>query len=293
LRKNFSCTNCTVVCSFKSNIIRHYKEIHGLDKEEIPLSVMRIRREQKPLIPCPTCGKRITQLSNHKCKNKPVKRKIKPQISAQTKPVTVSLERLTAKQIAKFQKTEQIANSNSRITRSKAAATGSKIKIPIKLLPSPLNSKTVVSESESESESESSATVSENETSVEEEDTDSDISIAKPKKAHKAVRSLDRPSKIRKFVQKSGVKLPPRQATWRSPADIPVPIKEHIRKVFSDLTYSNLQDLIVRMRLGDGSFNFQLFQILINNSVGRCGVDAINLIKLVYDEQRACPIHNS
>ena len=304
LRKKFTCTNCNVICSFKSNIIRHYKEIHGLDKEEIPLSVMRIKREQKPLIPCPTCGKGVTQLSNHKCKVKV--RKVKPQVSVQTKPVTVSLKRLTEAQISKFQKST--LTSTGRITRSKTAATGSKIKIPIQLLPSPLveipkqapkaaesldqptkkASKRSVWEDSSSSESSTSA--SENEASVEdedeeEEDSDSDQSqisndsIAKPKKP--------------KIVQKPVAKLPPRLSTWRCPADIPNVIKEHIRKVYSKFTFSSLLDHQVRMRLADGTFNFRIYEVLVNNSVGRCGVDAINLIKLVYNEQRARPIYQS
>jgi hypothetical protein len=47
------------------------------------------------------------------------------------------------------------------------------------------------------------------------------------------------------------------------------------------------------MRLADGSFDFLIYQQLVINSVGRDGVDAINLIKLVYDEQRARPRYMS
>jgi hypothetical protein len=91
---------------------------------------MPIKREHKPLIPCPTCGKGVTQLSNNKCKVKV--RKVKPRVSVKkTKPVTVSLKRLTEAQISKFQKST--LTSTGRITRSKTAATGSKIKIPIQL----------------------------------------------------------------------------------------------------------------------------------------------------------------
>ncbi len=224
LRKDFPCTICDVVCTFKSNIIRHYKEQHSLEKEEIPLSVIRIKREKKPRKPCPTCGKALTQLSNHKCKG----------------------ENLIAPQPM-----EESASSSSESDVSSDSA---------------------------------SADEDDNDDDDDVDDAGSDIShdsIAKPK------------SPPKKVVKKLGKSLPPRTATWRSPSDIPTSIKEHIRKVYSKLQFSKIMDHQVRMRLADGSFDFRIYQNLVINSVGRDGVDAINLIKLVYDEQRARPRYMS
>jgi ssDNA-binding Zn-finger/Zn-ribbon topoisomerase 1 len=295
LRKDFPCTVCDVVCSFKSNIIRHYKEVHSLEKDEIPLSVMRIKREKKPRKPCPTCGKALTQLSNHKCKGENL---IAPQPALPA--AVVSLERLSDTTLAKY--TSKQSTSTGRITRS----TSKNLGLALRSDPIPSTStggftrsakqatKAVVSldrhskkesspsSSESDASSSSAASADEDDSDDDDDvdDAGSDIShdsIAKPKST---------PKKVGKKLGKS---LPPRTATWRSPADIPPEIKEHIRAVYSKLQFSKIMDHQVRMRIDDGSFDRHLYEQLLINSVGRAVVDAVNLIKLVYDEQRSRP----
>ena len=286
LRKNFSCTDCQVICTFKSNIIRHYREIHFKKRDEIPLSVLRIKAEKKPRKPCPTCGKGVTQLSNHKCKVKPLI-PAQPDLQAAQKAF-VSLERLSDKAISNFQSKIQNSTSTGRITRSVSLKTGSTVRCnPSTSKKAP---KAVVSlgrrskKDSSSSESSATASSSSDDDDDDDDDGDSDIShdsIAKPKKPKKVVRKSEKPI------------LPPRTATWRSPSDIPFKIREHIRKVYKDYVFSKIMDHQVRRRIADGSFKFQFYDQLIVNSPGRSGVDAINLIKLVYDEQRARPLYKS
>ena len=45
----------------------------------------------------------------------------------------------------------------------------------------------------------------------------------------------------------------------------------------------------VHKRIADRSFSFRFYDQLISNSPWSSGVDAINLIKLYYDKQRARP----
>jgi hypothetical protein len=111
------------------------------------------------------------------------------------------------------------------------------------------------------------------------DDDDDDVDDAGSDISHDSIAKPKSPPK--KVVKKLGKSLPPRTATWRSPSDIPTSIKEHIRKVYSKLQFSKIMDHQVRMRLADGSFDFCIYQKLVINSVGRDGVDAINLIKLV------------
>ena len=42
-----------------------------------------------------------------------------------------------------------------------------------------------------------------------------------------------------------------------------------------------------------GNLNRSNWVLLLANSVGKCVVDAYNLIKLVYDGHRACPLYTS
>ena len=55
--------------------------------------------------------------------------------------------------------------------------------------------------------------------------------------------------------------------------------------------FSKLQDHQVRDCIGD--LKPSNWVLLLANSVGRCVVDAYNLIKLTYDESRARPIYTS
>ena len=291
MRKDFPChfQDCNVVCSFKSNIFRHYKNFHQLEKDEIPLAIIRLKREKKPRKPCPTCGKGLTQLSNHKSK-------VKPLISAQPalKAVSVSLEKLSDKILAKFN--SKIAPSIGRITRSTSkinyleqstsTSTGRITRSGQKQAPKAVESLDRRSKTESSSSSSSASSASAHESSDEDDDDgdDSDVShdsIAKPKPPPKKVE------------QKKGVSLPPRTATWRSPSDIPQQIKDHIRKTYEHYQFSKIMDHQVRRQLAEGSFDHRIYEQLVINSVGRCGVDAINLIKLVYDDQRSRPIYKS
>jgi len=296
LRKDFPCTICDVVCTFKSNIIRHYKEQHSLEKEEIPLSVIRIKREKKPRKPCPTCGKALTQLSNHKCKGENL---IAPQPAL--KAAVVSLERLSDTILAKY-KSKQ-STSNGRVTRSTSKNLGILVgsdPIPSTSTgrftrPAKKATKAVVSldrlEESASSCSESDVSSDSASADEDDDDDDDDVDDAGSDISHDSIAKPKSPPK--KVVKKLGKSLPPRTATWRSPSDIPTSIKEHIRKVYSKLQFSKIMDHQVRMRLADGSFDFLIYQQLVINSVGRDGVDAINLIKLVYDEQRARPRYMS
>ncbi len=346
LRKDFPCTICDVVCTFKSNIIRHYKEQHSLEKEEIPLSVMRIKREKKPRKPCPTCGKGLTQLSNHKCKGENL---IAPQpmeesassssesdVSSDSasadeddndddddvddagadishdsiakpksppkKAAVVSLERLSDTILAKY-KCKQQSTSIGRVTRSTSKNLGILVgsdPIPSTSTggftrPAKKATKAVVSldrlEESASSCSESDVSSDSASADEDDDDDDDDVDDAGSDISHDSIAKPKSPPK--KVVKKLGKSLPPRTATWRSPSDIPTSIKEHIRKVYSKLQFSKIMDHQVRMRLADGSFDFLIYQKLVINSVGRDIVDAINLIKLVYDEQRARPRYMS
>jgi hypothetical protein len=241
---------------------------------------MRLKREKKPRKPCPTCGKGLTQLSNHKCK-------VKPLIPAQTAlKAVVSLERLSDKTLEKFKIKPANPISIGRITRSKALDKG--LAIRSKSLTDTLNPKQkqapkAVESLDRRSKKESSSSSSSSSEDDDEAD-DSDISsdsIAKPKPPKKKVE------------RKTGVSLPPRTATWRSPSDIPLAIANHIRKVYKDYQFSKIMDHQVRRQLVNGNFDRRIYEQLVINSVGRCGVDAINLIKLVYDQQRSRPRYTS
>ena len=213
LRKDFPCTICDVVCTFKSNIIRHYKEQHSLEKEEIPLSVMRIKREKKPRKPCPTCGKALTQLSNHKCKGENL---IAPQPAL--KAAVVSLERLSDTILAKY-KCKQQSTSIGRITRSTSKNLGLLVgsdPIPSTSTgritrPAKQATKAVVSldRLEESASSCSESDVSSDSASADEDDNDDDDDVddAGSDISHDSIAKPKSPPK--KVVKKLGKSLPP------------------------------------------------------------------------------------
>jgi hypothetical protein len=129
-------------------------------------------------------------------------------------------------------------------------------------------------------------TPSNSSTSSDEESDDSNTSrdsILKPKKTVKGKGQQGKKGKA--------LPLPPRKATWRSASDLPHAIRENIRSTYSHFQFSKIMDHQVRSCLGN--LNQSYWVKLLANSVGRCTVDAINLIKLVYDGERKRPTYAS
>jgi hypothetical protein len=236
----------------------------------------------------------------------------------------VSLDRLSDSEIAKLSKpSPQSKQANTRILRSKSNAPKAFLSFDTAKLDSSSE------EFDLETESEASATLSDASTSSSfhspspspkkkalrrkatprkqaktpsgssssDDDSDASISsrdsIAKPKKGKKKVvkRKVGKGGLARKGKGGKALKIPPRTATWHSASDVPVNIQEHIRFVYSSFQFSKLMDHQVRRLLGN--FSHSLYTKLIANSPGRCAVDAINLIKLVYNEQRGKKRHIS
>jgi hypothetical protein len=182
------------------------------------------------------------------------------------------------------------STSTGRITRSaklldddeSSAASGSETSVSSYIpsrSPSPVKTK-------SKAKKPRKTTPSNSSTSSDEESDASNASrdsILNPKKAKKG---KGRPGKKGKALP-----LPPRTATWRSASDIPPAIQRDIIKTYAHFQFSKIMNHQVYPLIGN--LKPSNWILLLANSVGRCVVDAQNLIKLVYDGSRARPIHTS
>jgi hypothetical protein len=356
LVKDFPCHLCDIICSYKSNLFRHYKKAHLIDREEIPLASVRIKRESRPLRPCPVCTKPVTQLCRHDCPGP----KPGPSQPSKAPKAVASLERPTRapKAVASLERPKRVtrstakavdlddeasATSDSETTRAPKAVASverpSRAPKAVASLERPSRAPEAVASLERpkrvtrstakavDLDDEASAT-SDSETSVssykpsrsptpirnkkskpcpkskkippnrtpshsstnsdEESDADSDASrdsLVNPRKAVKG-KGLSRKGKRGKALP-----LPPRKGTWRTASDVPDDICKAIKAAYAHVQFSSLQDHQVRRWL-DKIKKIHWIDLMAN-SVGRCVVDAINLIKLVYDSQRSRPIHKS
>ena len=294
VRRDFPCTLCEKVCFYKSHIIKHFLRDHGIAKANLPPEIARMKREDRPRFPCIYCKKVITQAIRHKCYSNPPPAPAPPPAPPQPlqlKRVVVSLERLSLsiEEIQKHLNPPQPSTSSGPITRlaSRKNPQPSTSSGPITRLASRLGGLTPLVNPPryllpsdhplSDSDSDSSATSA---TSISSSD-----SIAKPKQ--KQIR------KKKVAGGKAGKLIPPRTGTWRSTSDIPINITRHILAVYKSFQFSKILDHQVRMRVIDGKFNQAYYKLLIANSAGRCSVDAVNLIKLVFNESRARPVYTS
>jgi len=292
LVKDFPCHLCDIICSYKSNLFRHYKKAHLIDREEIPLASVRIKRESRPLRPCPVCTKPVTQLCRHDCPGP----KPGPSQPSKAPKAVASLERPTRapKAVASLERPKRVTRSTAKAVDldDEASATSdsetsvssykpSRSPTPIrnkKSKPGPKSKKIPPNRTPSHSSTNSD----------EESDADSDASrdsLVNPRKAVKG-KGLSRKGKRGKALP-----LPPRKGTWRTASDVPDDICKAIKAAYAHVQFSSLQDHQVRRWL-DKIKKIHWIDLMAN-SVGRCVVDAINLIKLVYDSQRARPIHKS
>ena len=321
LVKDFPCHLCAVICSYKSNLFRHYKKAHQLEREEVPLSKIKIKRETRPLVPCPNCSKPVTQLCRHACPVRPgpsQPRKApkavgplgRPSKALKAKSDSESDDSSSKTQKRKAPKAVESLDRPGRITRSATLAnpattstsTGrvtrsAKILDDDNLSSAGSDSETSVSsyipsrspspvKIKSKSKKPRKSTPSNSSTSSDEESdasTASRDSLLNPKKAKKG--------KGRAGKKGKALPLPPRKATWRSASDLPPAIRNDILATYGHYQFSKLQDHQVRDCIGD--LKPSNWVLLLANSVGRCVVDAYNLIKLTYDESRARPIYTS
>lgn len=308
--KEFSCHLCDTICSYKSNMYRHYKKIHKLEKEEVPLAKVKVKRESRPLIPCPVCTKPITQLCRHACPGQS-----KPGPSQPKKAVSADRARKISYIDSDYDtnsnsNTSTNSDSNSkkqankavrsldrpkRITRSlkainledeSSASSGSETSVssycPSRSpSPKPKKAKPCPKSKKPRNDPSNSSTISDEESDLESDDSNaSRDSILNPRKGGKGK------GQSRKGKGKA-LPLPPRKATWRSASDIPDAIKENIMETYGHYQFSSILDHQVRRCLEN--LNQAYWVQLLANSVGRCSVDAINLIKLVYDSKRSRP----
>ena len=292
LVKDFPCHLCDIICSYKSNLFRHYKKAHLIDREEIPLASVRIKRESRPLRPCPVCTKPVTQLCRHDCPGP----KPGPSQPSKAPKAVASLERPSRapEAVASLERPKRVTRSTAKAVDldDEASATSdsetsvssykpSRSPTPIrnkKSKPCPKSKKIPPNRTPSHSSTNSD----------EESDADSDASrdsLVNPRKAVKG-KGLSRKGKRGKALP-----LPPRKGTWRTASDVPDDICKAIKAAYAHVQFSSLQDHQVRRWL-DKIKKIHWIDLMAN-SVGRCVVDAINLIKLVYDSQRGRPIYKS
>ena len=324
LVKDFPCHLCAVICSYKSNLFRHYKKAHQLEREEVPLSKIKIKRETRPLVPCPNCSKPVTQLCRHACPARPgpsQPRKApkavgplgRPSKALKANSDSESDESTSKTQKRKAPKAVESLDRPGRITRSAtlanpASTSTGRITRSAKLLdddnlssagsdsetsvssyipsrsPSPVKIK-----SKSKAKKTRKTTPSNSSTSSDEESDASNASNA-------SRDSILNPKKAKKGKGRAGKKgkalpLPPRTATWRSASDLPPAIVKDILAAYSPYQFSKLMDHQIPKYIGN--LKPSNWVLLLANSVGRCVVDAYNLIKLVYDGSRARPLYAS
>ncbi len=268
LVKDFPCHLCDIICSYKSNLFRHYKKAHLIDREEIPLASVRIKRESRPLRPCPVCTKPVTQLCRHDCPGP----KPGPSQPSKAPKAVASLERPTRapKAVASLERPKRVTRSTAKAVDldDEASATSddetsvssykpSRSPTPIrnkKSKPGPKSKKIPPNRTPSHSSTNSD----------EESDADSDASrdsLVNPRKAVKG-KGLSRKGKRGKALP-----LPPRKGTWRTASDVPDDICKAIKAAYAHVQFSSLQDHQVRRWL-DKIKKIHWIDLMAN-SVGR------------------------
>lgn len=321
-----ACTLCDFESDFKSNVIRHYLEVHKCVREDIPPQILTAPRSKPERKTCPNCDAVVLVLSRHTCARSggqaaadlsgdldrptvesPSASSTAGPSSAPSGPLPTRTTRSVGQcrkkvrpQKLDFSSEESEEEADPQTGSRKGSGASSTSRPPSPISPMKTRSGRPLRSCVAKASRSASLTLPSKRVArptkqplhpIYTRSSSSSDSGAGPRKdPTPSPPPLPVPGKGKGKGKKS---LPPRTATWRSAEDLPLAIRISIMAGLAHYQFYNILDHQIRDQIANQNISPDTVVLLQQNSVGRTMADAVGLIKSVYDGIRGRKIAKS